>query len=262
MTYSKELEIAKDAAREAGEIMQEYQREGFSTDHKSTYTDLVTEADVACQEAIVDIIHSAFPKDGFLAEEEMELPENTSGRRWVVDPIDGTKNFAHGFQYYCTSIALKVDGQSIVGVVYDPTRDELFSAVRGQGAYLNGEQISVSDATALKDSLIIARLTDWNDSEVLQQETAFLHELLQNPAAFRRPGAAALDLCQVAAGRAEGHALVTINEWDIAAGSLIVEEAGGQVRVQEALYGTYLELIASNNHIHSDLAEIFDNNIR
>ncbi|MDY6766298.1 MAG: inositol monophosphatase family protein, partial [Candidatus Nanohaloarchaea archaeon] len=131
---------------------------GFDIERKSSYTDLVTEADHAVQETVVETIAAEFPGDGFLAEEDDLRPEGED-RVWVIDPIDGTTNFAHGFPYYCTSIALQVDGEPVVGVVNRPPQEELFTAVRGGGASLNGTPIKVSGVDDLRDGLIAARLT-------------------------------------------------------------------------------------------------------
>ncbi len=281
MAYNEELETAIDAAQEAGRIMQKYQRDGFEVERKSAYTDIVTEADVACQEAIIERLHDAFPGDGFLAEEDTDLPNESSdsgevgrprsgakelppassGRRWVIDPIDGTNNFSHGFPFYCASIALQVDGETQVGVVYAPALDELFTAVRGEGARRNGEPITVSNVDELRDALVLTRLSSW-ETTLHDQEHQFLRALQEDQASFRRPGSAAMDLCNVACGRADAHALSSINEWDIAAGVLLVEEAGGTVRVQESVAGDYLEIVDSNGHLQETVEEMFDRNIR
>lgn len=260
MTYSDELQAGKEAAREAGRIMEEHRADGLDLKRKSTYTDIVTDADVACQEAIIDTISDAFPDDGFLAEENEMTPDGES-RVWVIDPIDGTTNFSHGFPSYCTSIALQVDGETQAGVVYAPRRDELFAAERGKGATLNGNDIRVSDVDDFRDALVLTRLSDRNP-DILERENTFLRELLQYPSSFRRPGSAALDLCHVACGRADAHALVTINEWDIAAGALIVEEAGGSVRTQEAIVDGYVEIVDSNGTLQTELEALFDKHVR
>lgn len=256
MDYAKELEVAKTAAREAGEIMEEYHENGFEISRKSAYSDLVTEADMACQDAIIDIIRESFPDDGFLAEENDQIPDGQN-RVWVIDPIDGTRNYTHGFPMYCTSIALKVDGESVVGVVYAPRLDELFSAVRGEGAWLNGEPIQVSHTDEMRDALVIARISDYTPA-IRDMETDLLRSLLEQGASFRRPGTAALDMCMVACGRMDGHVLLTINEWDIAAGRLIVKEADGAARVRDAAVGDYLELVASNGNIQEKLVTFLD----
>lgn len=260
MAYDDELAVAKRAARDAGRIMQEYRETGFEVGRKSAYADLVTEADIACQQHIIETISEAFPEDGFLAEENDRVPDGQD-RVWVIDPIDGTRNFTHGFPFYCTSIALKVDEDVVVGVVYTPVQDELFSAVKDDGAELNGDQITVSDTDALRDALIVTRMSDYTAS-IHQIEHDILQALLDAGASFRRPGAAALDMCQVAAGRVDGHVLVTINEWDIAAGSLIVEEAGGAVEIRDAVTGDYLELVASNGSLQDELGALLEKYVR
>ncbi|MCJ7479201.1 MAG: inositol monophosphatase [Candidatus Nanohaloarchaeota archaeon QJJ-7] len=257
MKFERELEVAKEAARKAGEVMEHYQENGFSVERKKTYNDLVTEADHEAQEVIVETIEDEFPEDGFLAEENDLRPEGEE-RVWVIDPIDGTKNFTHGFPFYCSSIALKEAGDVKVGAIISPPRNEFFTAVRGEGAWLDGEKLEVSEVGDLKDSLIIARISDMYEEE-RDIETDFLRDLLQQPSTFRRPGSAALDLGQVAAGRADGHALVAINEWDIAAGTLLIEEAGGTVRVQDSdVVDGYLEIVDSNGRIQDSLMEVFD----
>lgn len=239
--------------------MEEYRQDGFDIDRKSAYSDLVTEADTACQEQIIDIIHEEFPEDGILAEENDRTPDGED-RVWVIDPIDGTRNFAHGFPSYCTSIALKTEEGTQVGVVYAPRIDELFSAVRGEGAWLNSHKITVSDRSEMRDALVAARIGDYTRT-VHTMEADLLQDLLNDGASFRRIGAAALDLCHVASGRLDGHVLVTINEWDVAAGRLIVEEAGGAYRERDAVVEPYLEIVASNGVLQERLTSSLDKHI-
>ncbi len=253
--FAEELAVAKQAARRAGETMQQHRRDGFTIDRKSTYTDMVTEADHACEEVVVDTIRDAFPADGLLTEEETT---NQDGDRvWVVVPIDGTTNFVHGFPHYCTSIALRVDGDPVVGVVHNPVHDHTYTAVAGQDAARNGQPLQVSDVDALRDALVITRLSDRHEP-TREVENAFLRDLLRQPSSFRRIGSAALQCCYVAEGVADANVLVTIRDWDIAAGRLIVEEAGGTVRVQDAVRDGYLEIVASNGHVQDALEEMLD----
>ncbi|MDY6766226.1 MAG: inositol monophosphatase family protein, partial [Candidatus Nanohaloarchaea archaeon] len=161
MAYERELAVAKEAARNAAAVMARHQRDGFSIERKSSYTDLVTAADREAQQVIVDTIQAEFPDDGFLGEEN-DLRPDGEDRVWVIDPIDGTTNFAHGFPYYCTSIGLTVDGERTVGAVNVPPQDEMFTAVRGHGAELNGDPIETSDVDQLKDALVAARIADWS----------------------------------------------------------------------------------------------------
>lgn len=256
MQYEEELAVATGAAREAGRVMEEYQQDGFSIDRKSAYSDLVTDADHACQERIIEVIESEFPRDGVLAEENEVRPDGED-RVWIIDPIDATRNFAHGLPLYCTSVALTVGGESVVGAVYAPRTDELFSAVRGEGAWLNGESITVSDRGEMRDALIAARMSDYTPV-IRDAEANILKDLLGDGASFRRIGSAALDLCYVAAGYTDAHILLTINPWDVAAGRLIVEEAGGTFREKEAVTGPYLETVATNGHLQETIVDIVD----
>lgn len=262
MAFEEELAVAKRAARAAGEVMERYRSDGFSVERKSAYTDLVTEADEAVQERVVEEIRSEFPGDGFLGEEN-DLSPDGEDRVWVIDPIDGTTNFVHGFPYYCTSIGLRVEGEEQVGVVYAPRQDELFAARRGGGATLDGDPIETSGVTELADALVVGRLTNWgnNPRRVKRAEAAFLDDLVDRPSSFRRPGAAALDLANIAAGRLDATAQVTICDWDVAAGRVLLEEAGGAVRLRDAIVDGYLELVATNGPLQDELERVFDRNV-
>ncbi|MDY6769565.1 MAG: inositol monophosphatase family protein [Candidatus Nanohaloarchaea archaeon] len=263
MEFEQELDVAVTAAERAAEVMARYRREGFEVERKTSYTDLVTEADRECQEVIVETIQEEFPGDGFLGEEDGLRPDGED-RVWVIDPIDGTTNFAHGFPWYCSSIGLRVDGERTVGVVNVPPQDELFTAVRGEGAFMNGEPISPSGVKDIRDGLIVARIADWSgvEGDLKGLESRLLNDLLSTPTSFRRPGAAAVDLCNVAAGRVDGQLLVVINEWDVAAGALVLEEAGGTARIQDAVFDDYIEIVSSNGHIQDELEEVFDRHVR
>jgi len=256
MSFQDELQTAMEAALEAGDLMLEYQREGYDVDRKSSYTDMVTDADRACQESIVETIRSSFPDDGFIAEEE-HLRETDDERNWIIDPIDGTSNFVHGFPYYCTSIALAVDGRPELGVVYAPEIDAMFHAVRGDGAYRDGERIRVAGEDRLKDALVISRISP-QDERLREAESGVVQSLLDVPVLFRRVGSAALNLCQVACGEASGMALLAVHRWDIAAGQVILEEAGGDVRVSESVLDGKLAVIGSNGHIQDRLERLVD----
>lgn len=259
--FEAELAVATEAAREAGRVMEEYRADGVSVERKETYTDLVTDADREAQRTIIERIRDEFPGDGIKAEEDDVRPDGED-RVWVIDPIDGTTNFAHGLPFYCTSIGLRVEGERTVGAVYAPPQDELFTAVQGSGAELNGEPITVSATDALEDALVITRVSGRFDGETYRDmEIAFLRDLLQQPSSFRRPGVAALDLCMVAAGRADGYAVISLSEWDIAAAALILEEAGGAARIQESCVDGYLEIVGSNGRIQDDLTEVFDRHV-
>ncbi|MFB6265945.1 MAG: inositol monophosphatase, partial [Candidatus Nanohaloarchaea archaeon] len=187
MAFERELEVAEEAARKAGEVMQRYREDGFSIDRKDSYTDLVTEADREAQEVIVETIQEEFPEDGFLGEEN-DLRPDGEDRVWVIDPVDGTTNFVHGFPYYGTSIALRVGDVSKAGVVYYPSMDEMFSAVEDGGATVNGKEIQVSDVGELRDSLLFIPLHD-SSREELDKGLELVDDAIRNPASYRRPGA-------------------------------------------------------------------------
>lgn len=259
--HDEELQVAEEAARAVGDIIQDRLLAEHTVDRKGAHTDIVTEVDRRCQETIIARIEDAFPDASFLAEEDGTEPD--ADRYWVIDPLDATANYHHRFPVYCTSIALVEDDETLVGVVYDPARDELFHAVQGEGAYRDDEPISVSDTARLEDSLIITRISDRTPA-LVEKEASLVTELVRVPVVFRRIGCAALALCWVAVGRAEAYALASIHEWDIAAGRLLVREAGGTVREQASLADTDadIELVASNGAVHREITERFDRHIR
>lgn len=249
------LQVAEKAAREAGRIQREYAAEDYAVERKGRI-DIVTEVDIKCEKAIVGVIGETFPDHGTLAEEE-------GGRRadaeykWVIDPIDGTTNYSHGFPMYCASVALEERGRIILGAVYDPTRDEMFAASRGNGATLNGRPIRVSERDELIDSLLATGFPYTIKTEKRNNLKEFA-ALAMRAQAIRRPGAAALDLCYVACGRLDGFWEFHLKPWDMAAGAFIVEEAGG--RVTNAAGGALdiydPQIIASNGRIHGDMLEV------
>jgi myo-inositol-1(or 4)-monophosphatase len=193
-------------------------------ERKSTRTDMVSDADRDAEAVIEDILLGERPDDGLVAEEGASS-ETTSGRHWVVDPLDGTTNYLYGFPAWAVSIALEDAEGGAVGVVLDPLHDELFTAVRGEGARLNGEPIEVSGREELGRALVATGFG--YDSEWRAQQVLVLQRVLPAVRDIRRAGAAALDLCMVAAGRVDGYYERDLKPWDWAAGSLIVREAGG-----------------------------------
>lgn len=257
----EEVEVAKDAAREAGEVMDRFRREGFEVDRKDSYTDLVTEADHEAQREIIETVREEFPEDGFLTEEEGLKPDGED-RVWVIDPIDGTTNFVHGFPYYCVSIALREDGISKVGVVFAPALDELYHGVRGGGSFLNGDPISVSDISDVREGLVAAGGSSWASEETNDLQLGILRELVETPVSFRFPGASALEYCHLARGYFEGKLQVLSHPWDIAAGTLVLEEAGGETRVRESVVDGYTEVVASNGRQQEELERMFDRHVR
>ena len=224
---SSDLELAERAARAAGDVLLSYYggpAQGIGA--KSSDTDLVSDADREAERVIRELLEAERPDDGLLAEEGSRS-ESESGRRWVVDPLDGTVNFLYGFPAWGVSIALEDADGLVLGLVLDPVRPELFKAVRGEGATLDGEPIRVSDRSALARALVATGFS--YESERRAGQAELLTTILPRVRDIRRMGAAALDLCQVAAGRVDGFYERGLKRWDEAAGRLIIEEAGGVV---------------------------------
>ena len=219
------LKIATSAAEVGGQVLLDWCGR-FSVREKSR-ANLVTEADEASQQAIYDHIRSGFPKHGFLGEEGLDENPHDSVYRWIIDPLDGTSNYVHGFPYFAVSIALQQGDTLLVGVVYDPSRQEMFSAVAGGGAFLNGEPIYTSGLTDLSLAMGMASLpiAAGPDDPAIQR---FLTGL-QHLQTVQRTGSAALNLASVASGRADVFWSTSLNPWDVAAGVLLVQEAGGTV---------------------------------
>lgn len=226
--YANELEVAIKAARSAADKVREYDinRSTLGIRSKEKY-DLVTDADLESERIIRQILTDSFPDDPILGEEGSEV-ELTSGRRWIVDPIDGTTNFAHGFPPYCISIALYDGTEPLLGVVLEVSRGELFTAVRGEGTRLNGNLVTVSATSDLSRSLIG---TGFPVQEGIDYSSMLrlAHRILSETEGLRRPGSAAYDLCCVAAGRLDAFCEMNLKPWDVAAGALLVMEAGGTV---------------------------------
>ncbi len=196
-------------------------------DEKSSATDLVSDADRAAERAITELLGAERPDDGVLAEEGAHA-DASSGRRWLVDPLDGTTNFLYGFPIWCVSVALEDEGGGLVGVVHDPNRDETFRAARGEGCECNGEPISVRDHDRLETALVATGFG--YAAEQRERQSRALTEILPHVRDIRRPGAAALDLAWIAAGRVDGYFERGLKPWDWGAGRLLVTEAGGEIR--------------------------------
>lgn len=253
------LRVAVQAAQEAGRIQQEYVGRAHTIRSKSSFSDLVTEVDGLCEAAIRDLIARTYPLHAVLGEEEGEQGQAGAEFRWVVDPLDGTVNYAHGFPFYCVSIALERrsggDSERLLGVVYDATRGELFSAVQGQGALMNGQPISVSGTPALRTPALLSTGFPYDPGD--SRNLGLLASLLAMGVPVRRPGAAALDLCYVACGRFDGYWELGLKPWDSAAGALIVQQAGGRVT---DLAGEHRPdgpvIVASNGLLHAELLAV------
>jgi len=218
-------EVAIEAAQAAGEIL----RAGYGQVQEVRLkgeVDVVTEVDERSEAAIVEIIGRRFPSHRVLAEEGSEAGSDVRFR-WIIDPLDGTTNYAHGLPFFCTSIAFESDGQVTLGLVYDPLRDEMFMAQRGRGANLNGRRLSVTSTDVLLHALVATGFP--YDRSKLPRAMGYFELLSQRSRAVRRLGSAALDACYVAAGRLDCYWEAIVMPWDIAAGWLMVEEAGGRV---------------------------------
>lgn len=217
---------------------------------------LVTEVDRKTEDIIIKTLRKHFPGDGFLSE-EFGKEKGTTGRKWVIDPLDGTTNYAHGFPVYAISIALEENDKPIFGVVFNPERDELFTAERNRGARLNGKPIRVSDTSKLDKSLLATGFS-YKLRELKDNNITHFEDFLFASQAVRRPGSASLDLCYVACGRFDGFWELELNPWDTAAGWLIVEEAGGEVTTfNGGRYNHYIkEILASNGKIHKEMSRI------
>lgn len=228
LPYKNELKIAMEAADIASNIILDYRNsKAFDIELKGK-NDLVTDADVASEKAIISHISKQFPDDSFLAEEtsnELSLPK---GRVWIIDPIDGTTNFAHGFPVFCVSIALWENGEPIVGLVKEVAKGELFYATKGGGAWLGEQRLNVSKLTDPSQSLLGTGFP-YTSFTYVDEYLSLFKSLMQSTHGIRRPGAASYDLCCVAAGRFDGFFELGLSPWDVAAGALIILEAGGSL---------------------------------
>ncbi|MCX7814981.1 MAG: inositol monophosphatase [Tepidimonas ignava] len=225
------LNVAVKAARAAGALINRasLDLEGLRVGAKQT-NDFVTEVDHAAEAAIIDTLLGAYPEHGIWAEESGRRPGKGRGKAytWIIDPLDGTTNFIHGFPVYCVSIALMVDGRLEQAVVYDPTRNDLFTASKGRGAFLNDRRIRVAKRTQLRDCLLSTGFP-FRPGDAFQTYLKMFGDMLPRVAGVRRPGSAALDLAYVAAGYTDGFFEMGLSPWDVAAGALLVTEAGGLV---------------------------------
>jgi myo-inositol-1(or 4)-monophosphatase len=262
MTQSNQnfVPAMSEIAREAGALLMDYFRQHVKVEYKGD-ADLVTIADRKSEILIRERIKANWPAHDVLGEEQ-GLVDTGSDYRWYVDPLDGTTNFAHGFPVFCVSMALEFKRQRIAGVIYDPTRDELFAAELGSGAYLNQEKIQVSKTANLSESLLGTGFPSRKRHQ--NPNIHFYHQITLRTHGLRRAGSAALDLCSVASGRYDGFWEFNLNPWDTAAGVLIVQEAGG--KVTDFHNGPFQidsrETMASNGVLHDALLkqfqEIFD----
>lgn len=250
------LDLATRAARAAGDLLLEHYR-GPATGvaSKSTPTDLVSDADRASDELLLKLISSERPHDGFITEES-EGRDSESGFDWVLDPLDGTVNFLFRIPWWCVSVALEDGDGALVGAIYHPLADEMFTATRGGGAFLNGERIEVRDRDDLAQSLVGTGF--YYDAEIREQQAEIVGRVLPRARDVRRMGSAALDLASVACGRLDAFYEAPTEHWDRAAGVLLVEEAGGIVSTLPGPDGHSDGVIASGPGIHDSLRSIVD----
>jgi myo-inositol-1(or 4)-monophosphatase len=254
------LEVTlRKAALEAGALLKQRIGSGFRIDRKEGVNNLVTEVDHAAERVIMDIVKAEFPDHFILSEETGEIPSD-SEYKWIIDPIDGTVNFANGIPICCVSIGLEHRGRMLMGAVYNPFMEEFFFAERGAGATLNGKPIRVSDQSKVMESCLVTGFP----YSYLDKENGPLDvfaRLIRRGVPVRRLGSAAIDLCWVAAGRFDGFYEHKLQAWDSAAGFLIVEESGGKVTDFEGgSYSPYQpHIVATNGRIHDDLLNIIHN---
>jgi myo-inositol-1(or 4)-monophosphatase len=249
------LEFAVHLALESGKIQRTHFEKTLSIQHKGEIN-LVTNVDFECERRIIELVRQHFPGDEVISEEKTNLFE-PGKNRWIVDPLDGTTNYAHGYPFFCTSVGYEVDGDVLAGAVYNPIMEELFWASRGEGAFLNGRQIRVSTIKEMKQALLVSGFpydVATNPDNNLDHWAAFI----MRAQALRRDGSAGLNLSYVAAGRFDGFWELNLSPWDMAAGALIVREAGGTVT---GLYGEAFDLyrggvLASNGLVHQDMVSV------
>jgi myo-inositol-1(or 4)-monophosphatase len=248
------LELAIQAAREAGRIQKARFGHSNRVELKGEINP-VTEVDLLCERIISETILGTFP-DHDLFTEETSFKCKGSRWRWIVDPLDGTTNYIHRFPFFAVSIGLEVDGVMELGVAYDPVRDELFHAARGTGAFLNGQRIHVSETEDLGQSLLCTGFP-YDVRENINYYLSYFRQFIMKGFAVRRPGSAVLDLCHLAAGHFDGFWEFKLHPWDVAAGSLIVTEAGGQVTgITGQPFSIYSkDILASNGLIHPQMIE-------
>lgn len=248
--------LAIEAAHQAGKLLRENFRHGHHFDLKSGFRDLVTEFDRRAEEIIVSLIRKNFPEHSILTEEGSVRPTDTAPYQWIIDPIDGTTNFAHGFPFFAVSIALYEEDEPLVGVVYNPIHDELFVGEAGHGAYLNGQPIRVSQTKTLHESLVMTGFP--YDERLISKHLIWWERFARKTQTLRRLGSSALALAYLAAGRADGYWELDLKPWDMAAAVLIVREAGGRVTDLRGnrlnLYGG--EVLATNGRIHEAMIAI------
>jgi myo-inositol-1(or 4)-monophosphatase len=251
----KLLAVACEAVLRAGAIQKARYGTELAVDHKGVI-DIVTEVDRACEEAVLRVLRRSFPSHDVVTEEQ-EIERRGRSHVWYVDPLDGTVNYAHAYPFFCVSVGLTIDGRRAVGAVYDPIKDELFTAARGEGARLNGRLLHVGSRERLLDALLVTGFP-YDVRDHLDARLRHFVRFMGEAQAVRRDGAAALDLAYLAAGRIDGFWEERLKPWDVVAGSLLVEEAGGVVSRFDgsALADDVDEYVASNVPLHAAMLEV------
>lgn len=249
------VQIAEQACRLAGQL----QLEGLNKSRQVSYKgsiNLVTDVDHLCEQAIVDLLQGTYPNHDILAEEGSGNRKD-SEYKWVIDPLDGTTNYAHGYRLFCTSIALEYKGEIVLGAVYEPNRDEMFLAEKSGGARLNGQKIKVSSAEELEKAMLATGFA-YNIRETANNNLDHFKDFIMKAQAIRRDGVAAVDLCYLAAGRYDGFWELNLFPWDVAAGLLMIQEAGGKVtNFSGKPFDIYSkEILASNGALHEAMLEV------
>jgi myo-inositol-1(or 4)-monophosphatase len=261
MIKSNDLDAALDAARKGSEVIKRFRKKKVNIEYKGKH-DLVTDADIATEKKIIEVLKCSFPDDEFLAEESSGRGNLPDGRIWIIDPIDGTTNFAYDFPVYCVSVALYENRQPKAGVVIEVNRNEEFSALSGKGAWLNGNPIRVSDLND-PDKALLGTGFPYNDYSLIDEYISLFRSLTGKVQGVRRPGAATYDLCCVAAGRFQGFYEYSLKAWDVAAAALIIREAGGVITdwkgEENWLFGE--RIIAGNEGVHRFLLDEIQKNI-
>ncbi len=254
------IDVAINAARQAGQIHKKYFRRDLKIETKSSPFDLLTIADTESEEAIISVIRRYFPEHNLVAEEQ-SYNKTKSEYTWIVDPLDGTNNFACGMPIFCVSIALIYNEEPILGVIYDVIREETFYAEKGKGAFLNKNRISVTSVDTLENSLLITGFYYSRGEEMIETLETIKKFFFRRIIGLRRLGAAALDLCYIACGRASGFWEFELSPWDFAAGKLLIEEAGGKVTGKQGEKISIRNksfIVASNGKIHDQMLAVLN----
>ena len=260
--YKEILSTAVKAAQLAGEVQKEYLGHQDILYHRKEHYDIVTEVDYLCERKIISAIRESFPSHCILSEEVDQSCDANSDYLWIVDPLDGTVNYTSGIPLFGTSIGVQEAGETIVGVVYAPMLEELYTAVRGEGARLNGEPVQVSSISRLSDAVLSVMLTSHYSIPEVEKATRLIHSLSSSTRGIRIFVSQAVELGYIATGRIDAHICIKSRGFSSAAGKLLVSESGGRItELTGAAFSPYTCLIVSNGRIHEDLLKIVEEEI-